>query len=416
LNEIIDEEFRLNSFEAFLWSLIGLLAIFYFTYYCLIIYEFKKPNNVRKQEIFPKVTLIIPTYNEEKTILRKLKNVKDLDYPKKMLEVLVVDSGSLDGTQEIVEDFMYQSPSELNLRMINQQQRMGKASAFNYACQHCHDEILILSDADAIFENNTIAKLVENFADPMVGAVTGRLIILNADQSSVTKLEKNYRNIFEILRVGESKMDSTPVFNGPIVAFRREIIEELDPETIADDTEISLKIRKKGWKAIYEPEAIAYEYTPTTFSSGLRQKVRRGHGIIQSFVRHKDFLFNSKYGKYGFVIFPSEFFMHIISPILILMALILTLVTLSVSPSMIIYFISIVASLLVLSGLMLLVRKIFAKSKNATINPISLLMTFLNHQICLLLSLSLFLLGKENYKWEKIDEIRTLCTRLNSNR
>ena len=401
----------MNFIESLLWYSIGLISIFYFTYFGLNIYESQRPNSVRKKKIFQKVSLVIPTYNEEKAILRKLENVTDLDYPKKMLEVLVVDSGSSDGTQEIVKDFIYQSRGELDLRLMNQQSRMGKASAINYALQHSHGTIVVISDADTIFEKNAVVKLVENFADPNVGAVTGKLVILNAEESSITRLEKNYRSIFEILRMGESNMDSTPVFNGPIMAFRRNLIEELDSKTIADDTEMSLKIRKKGWKAIYVPDAIAYEYTPIKFSSRLKQKVRRGQGIIQSFVRHKDFLFNSKYGRYGFVIFPCEFFMHVVSPTLILMTLILTLISLSVNPNMIIYLVSVVASLLIFLWLILFVRKIVTKSKSATINPISLLRTFLNHQICLLLSLVFFILKETNYEWEKIDDVRARALR-----
>jgi cellulose synthase/poly-beta-1,6-N-acetylglucosamine synthase-like glycosyltransferase len=210
--------------------------------------------------------------------------------------------------------------------------------------------------------------------------------------------------------MGESNMDSTPIFNGPVMAFRKDLIEKLRSETIADDTEISLKIRKKGWRAIYAPDAVAYEYTPVAFYSRLKQKVRRGQGIIQSFVRHKDFLFNSKYARYGLVIFPCEFFMHIVSPILSLMTLILILVTFLVNPVLVFHLVLIASSLLVLSSLVLFVRKLVTKSEGAIMNPFSFLRTFLNHQFCLLISLSFFILRKSNYKWETIDDVRNQCT------
>ena len=404
----------MNFFVLTLLFLLGLISIFYFTYYSLNLYKSKKSSSFRKKVIFPKVSLIIPTYNEEKTIFRKLENLKTLDYPRKMLEILVIDSNSSDKTKEIVNNLIQRYQGELNLRLICQQYRMGKALAINLALQHSTGEICIISDADATFEKNAIIKLVENFADPIVGAVTGKLVILNANQSSVTKLEKNYRSIFEILRLGESNMDSTPVFNGPIMAFRKNLIQELDSETIADDTEMSLKIRKQGSKAIYTPDAIAYEYTPNTYSSRTKQKIRRGQGIIQSFVRNKDVLFNSKYGVYGFIILPCEFFMHVISPILLLIILLLTLVAVSIDFSLFFYFGLAVTSLLVLSGLLLLVQKIFMKSKSEIINPVSFLGTFLNSQFCLLIGLSLFLRGKKNSKWEKIDEVGAQCNMADS--
>jgi cellulose synthase/poly-beta-1,6-N-acetylglucosamine synthase-like glycosyltransferase len=382
--------------ETFLWSLISILLVFYFAYFLLNIYESKKPIKIQKEKIFPVVTLIIPTYNEEKTILRKLENATSLHYPKKKLEVLVVDSGSSDSTRKIIKNFIHKNITNFNIRFIYQKQRMGKASALNFALQQSHSEIIVISDADALLDKNAVAKLVENFADKIVGAVTGKLIIINADQSSITKLEKNYRGIFDILRLGESNLDSTPIFNGPIMAFRKNLIDKLHPETIADDTEMSMEIRKKGKKAIYTPEAIAYEYTPTKFTSRYKQKVRRGQGLVQSFIKHRDFLFNSKYGKYGRVIFPCEFFMHLGSPILLSI----------VSLIMLIYFVLVAVSLLIFSGLALFTQRILTKEKKITINPFSILETFLNQQFCLLVGLSLFLRKKRNYEWEKIEEIR----------
>lgn len=324
-----------------------------------------------------------------------------------MLEVLVVDSNSSDSTQEIVKDLIHHNcGSEFKMRLIYQKLRMGKASAINFALQHSEGEICIISDADTTFEKNSVTKLVENFADPLVGAVSGKLVIINDDQSSISKLEKKYRNILDILRVGESNMDSTPIFNGQLMGFRRNLFQELGEETIADDTEIGIKIRKKGMKALYAPDAIVYEYTPIAFNSRMKQKVRRGQGIIQSFVKNKDILFNSKYGIYGFVIFPCEFFMHLVSPILVLIILFLSLVSLSISPNIILYFGLMAVLLLVLSGLLKVIQKFVLKSRRAIMDPVDVLGTFLNHQVCLLSGLTLFLLGKNNSKWEKIDEVR----------
>jgi len=394
-----------------LWSSLGSLAIFYLSYYCLMVYEAKKPNTVRKQRIFPKVSLVIPTYNEGSVIFRKLENVKNLDYPKEELEVLVVDSGSSDTTCQVVQNFIHQNLGELNLRLITQSQRMGKASALNYAWQHCKGEVVIISDADAIFEETAVEKIVQNFGDPMVGAATGRLFILNADQSTVTRLEKSYRDIYEILRVGESNMGSTPIFNGPIAAFRRELLDELDSNTVADDTELSLMIREKGWKTVYDPEAVTYEYSPNKFESKVKQKTRRGQGIIQSFIRHRKILFDPKYGKYGFIVFPCEFFMHVISPILVMSVIILTLTILALKPLILSTLLLMVVLMLIASALTLLIQRKLLSNRQTTINPIAILATFLNHQVCLIFGLFSLFVRKTNYKWKKIEEVRS-CKRI----
>ena len=394
----------MDIIELLLWSSLGSLATFYFIYYALMIHESRKPNNVQKEKRYPKVSLLIPTYNEEAVISRKLSNVENLDYPKGKLEVIVVDSASTDTTRQLVQSFMEKNPTQFQLFV--QQERLGKASALNYAVQYCKGDVVLMTDADAILEKNALKRIVENFSDPKVGAATGRLFILNADQSSVTKLEKSYRSIYEIIRLGESNMDSTPIFNGPITAFRRELFDELEPDTVTDDIELCIRIREKGFRAVYDPEAIAYEYAPVSFKSRMRQKTRRAQGAIQSIIRHKGMLFNRRYGKYGFVIFPCEFFMHLISPILLLV---------------LIFFLGIVAlrgqaftlllmgAVIILVGAMALfsfVLQTLMPDRNLVINPVDVLVTFISLQASLILGFFALLFGKKNYRWEKIEDVR----------
>jgi len=396
--------------KTILWSSLGLFAFFYLSYYSLMVYEAKKPNNVQKQRIFPKVSLVIPAHNEGKVILRKLENVKNLDYPKEKLEVFVVDDGSTDNTCQVVQNFINQNAVEVQLELLVLPRWLGKASALNYAWQCCNGEIIIISDADTTFEESAVTKIVQNFADSAVGAATGRLSVASDSIESLsTKMEKSYRNIFDVLRIGESRIDSTPIFNGLLSAFRRELLDKLKPDTLADDTELSLTIREKGWKAVYDPQAIAYEYPPDTLKLRVNQKLRRGRGIIQSFIRHRKMLFNPKYGKYGFVIFPSEFFMHVVSPILILLITVLTLTTIALTtPSSIIYFLLIAISLLVAYGLLSLVQRVVMPNKRVTINPIAAIVTFVVHQIYLILSLFSLFIQRISGRWKKTEDIRTL--------
>ena len=395
--------------ETLLWLSMGLLVLFYLSYYGLMVYEGKKPDNVRKRRIFPRVSLVVPTYNEEEVILRKLKNVKSLDYPKEKLEVIVVDSASTDKTRQIVQNFADKNTVKLKLRLITQSKRLGKASALNYARQYCNGEIVIISDVDVTFEERAITKIVQNFADSAVGAVSGRLFIVNSDQSSITQLEESYRRLFRTLRIGESRIDSTPIFNGPIMAFRKGLLDELESDTVTDDIELALKIREKGWRAIYEPEAVAYEFTPAHARSRIKQKSRRGFGIIQSFIRHRRILFNPKYGKYGLIVFPGEFFMHIISPILVAVSIASIIIGLVLRPSFLVPFMLIAVSLFAFFGLSSLIQKLTTNKIIA--NPVPILATFLDQQMCLLLSLFFFFIGRSSYKWEKIEEVRTAVER-----
>lgn len=346
----------------------------------------------------PFVSVIVPAYNEEKTIVRKLRDLLEQGYSS--MEVVVVDDGSNDDTTKMVQSFIDRNSSQFKVQLVVLPRREGKASALNYAWQHCNGEIVVISDADTILGESAIEQIVQNFRNPEVGAVTGRLSMINYEQSSAAKLEKSYRKVFDMVRLGESCMDSTPVFNGALVALRNSLFEPLESDTLADDTEISLRVREKGYKAIFDPRTTVYALTPKSFKLRMKQKIRRAQGIIQSFNRHRKILFNRAYGKYGLIILPCEFFMHMISPILLVLAAMLFLIILPSSITL--TKLVIIFSLgIIISGLLSIALSYVSKNW-PSINPTKIFATFLEHQIFLMLGLFFLLIRKDNVKWKKI--------------
>lgn len=375
---------------------IGLiLFVFYSGYFLLMWMKSKglKPSKSLGVENYaPSVSVVVPTYNEEDTIAYKLRNLMDQDYSN--MEIIVVDSASEDQTVKLVRKFV--EDHGFHLKLITEDDRNGKASALNQAFKHCSCEIIVMTDADAIWAKDTLGKALSNFSDPRVGAVTGRQILLNPDQSLATKVEKSYRNVYEILRVGESAMDSTPIFHGEISCFRRTLVENITKDSMADDSELAVKIRKKGLRSIYDPNAVFYEHAPPTFRSRLLQKLRRGQGLIQMFLRERGILFNQKYKKFGLFIFPAEFFMHVFSPMLVLAFIISFVCTLSIIDKYIV--ISLSFAVAVLTTVLTLTKK----------SIVNLPLSFLNSQFILLLSLIYQMLGKSQHKWTKVAAVRGL--------
>jgi cellulose synthase/poly-beta-1,6-N-acetylglucosamine synthase-like glycosyltransferase len=352
-------------------------------------YEIRGPWSIRKGGVLPRVSLIIPAYNEEKLILRCLLNIKNLDFPKNKLEIIIVDDGSTDNTAELIEEFIRNNVEKLDAQLRRRETREGKASALNYGRQLCKGEILVLTDADTILKEDAVKKITSNFVDPTIGAVTGNLSMLNFDQCYVTRIEKTYRSIFNMLRMGESRLDSTPIFNGPLIAVRKQLLEELKIDTIADDTELALRTRERGYKAVFDPEALAYTTTPRSGKLRIKQKARRGMGIIQALIRHRRMIFNPYYNIYGLVILPAEVFMHIVSPILIALISAAFLLTLIFNFSTVSVFALAIGAI----GLVLLV-----------LSGLDFFVTFLEHQLALFLGL-LYLIGRtENHQWEKIED------------
>ena len=214
--------------------------------------SWKSLHNPSVKVYAPSVSVVVPTYNEEDTIVHKLRNLMEQNYSN--TEIIIVDGASEDKTVELIEKFV--KDNGFDLKLIKEEERRGKASALNDVFKCCSKEIVVITDADATWEKDTLKKAVSNFSDPNVGAVTGRQILLNPNQSLATKVEKTYRNIYEVLRVGEQAIDSTPIFHGEISCFRRSLIENISEDSMADDSELAVKIRKKGFRRYVSIEGL----------------------------------------------------------------------------------------------------------------------------------------------------------------
>ena len=256
-----------------------------------------------------KTTIVIPTYNEESLIEQKLHNTLDLEYPKDRLSIIVVDSGSTDRTREIVTQFP-------TVKLIREKERKGKAQALITAFMHLDatTEIVIISDADSRLEKDILTNAMKYFKNKGVGAICGRQVLLNPKGSKTTKAEKSYRDYYTKLRLLESSIDSNPIMHGEFMAMRRSVMELPSPDSVADDTEMALKIRRKGYKTLYAPDCVFYEASTISLKGRLAQKERRGQGLIQVFWRNKDMFLNPKYGKFGLLVFPFEFSLYVLSP------------------------------------------------------------------------------------------------------
>ena len=280
-----------------------------------MIHASREPFRVARRPLNEEVTVLIPTHNEETAILSKLKMLLNQSYPKDLMKVLIVDSESTDRTRELVRTFQKDNP-DLKIRMIMEHTRRGKPFAVTNAIERCKTDLIIISDADIGLFDESVQRILENFADPQIGAVMGRQSIPNPESSSTTRIEASYRSIYDIIRIGESNLDSTPVFAGEFMAFRGSATKKLNPDSVADDTALALEIRANGKRTVMDPVSFFIETSPSSFRARLEQKKRRGIGIIQALLRRRDMLFRSAYGVFGFVVLPAEIFLHVFSPLL----------------------------------------------------------------------------------------------------
>jgi len=367
----------------------------------LMRYYGKQGVNWKSEKLDAKVSLIIATYNEEATLPAKLGNVLEQDYAKERIELVIIDSGSTDRTPKIIEEFIRQNPN-INVVFIQEKERLGKSHAVNIAYSESSGEIKIISDADALLERSAITKIVSNFSDSSIGAACGRQVLLNTEKNISVSLERSYHDFYEVLRRGESILDSTPIFRGELAAYRADLIEQLPENKSADDSRMANIIRRKGYRAVYDPAAVFYEYAPPNPRARFVQKVRRGQGLIRVFWDFRGCMFKRKKGKYGMLILPMEFFMHCIFPALWLVIFTMFFLALASYALILLCFpFVLLTGLLVLSGTR---RNYRILKKGRVISNLAL--SFFSSQILLFYALILWIFGRSLHKWQKVEDIR----------
>lgn len=378
--------------------LLLLSSIFISTYIGFALYMFLKSNSgreVKKDPNYtPKVSLVICAYNEEKMIVEKIENVLQIDYPRDKLEIIVFDNGSEDRTFEVASSFKERGVRVLKLGGQNR----GKSAGINEALKYVTGEIVKISDADVRYNKGILRKAMPYFADPSVGAVCASPVLSNPEQTAVTKIETSLHSFYHLFRGVESAIDSI-IIGGGGFAFRRKLIEKLDESIGNDDIDLTVKVRKSGHRVLLLKDAYFYEYTPPTFRARWKQKIRRSTMIVQALIKHRGVMFKRKFGIYGGVIYPAEFFIHVLSPYILLTILGLSVCLLflnfwvMISITMCVFVAGIVGGMLMSS---------FFNRKTQSAGPFSfvyMFLAFLEAQLVLLLG-SLSLLWRKPYIWK----------------
>jgi cellulose synthase/poly-beta-1,6-N-acetylglucosamine synthase-like glycosyltransferase len=209
----------------------------------------------------PSVAVIVTAHNEESSIERRLENLRALDYPPELLELVVTSDASTDRTEELAE--------AAGARVLRNP-RGGKVAAQDAAVRATEADVVAFSDANATWAPDALRKLVRNFADPEVAYVCGRLRLEAPDGSNKEGVYWRYELV---TREGESRLGSVTAGNGSIYALRRSDYAEVDPR-FGHDLSLPYLMVQRGRRAVYEPEALAFERPTPTNESEYRRKVR----------------------------------------------------------------------------------------------------------------------------------------------
>jgi cellulose synthase/poly-beta-1,6-N-acetylglucosamine synthase-like glycosyltransferase len=251
-----------------------------------IIFRTKKRKPYAKwNPHYPVVSIILPAYNEEKTIARSIERGLNQRY-KGSMEVIVIDDGSTDRTYDIAKTY---ADKHANVRAIRLEKNQGKSHALNMGFAQAKGEISVFSDTDSVLASEAISRMVSHFKDPEVGMVAGMVVIGN-EKSLLTRLQQiEYLTSQTIIRFCQSSQKNVLICPGACTAVRTDIARKIPvtDRTITEDADFTFSVWKEGWKVCQEPESVSYTEAPANLRSLIAQRKRWLYGSLQTIAIHK---------------------------------------------------------------------------------------------------------------------------------
>jgi peptidoglycan-N-acetylglucosamine deacetylase len=259
----------------------------------------KKPNY--ESRFIPGVSIIVPCYNEEIVIKKTINSLLKSTYPN--IEVLVVDDGSTDGSLRTIKNNFQTNEKVSIYNKVNQ----GKSIALNYGIRKAKYEYVICVDADTIFDVNGVTELMKHFENPEVGGVAGNVQIGNANSNLTKAQQLEYSVSQNFDKESYASVNSVIVVPGPIGAWRKPVLlgaGGLHADTLAEDTDLTLRVLQQGWKIVYEPKALCYTESPETYRALIKQRNRWQFGVLQVLFKNWTMIFNPQYEFVGMFTLP----------------------------------------------------------------------------------------------------------------
>jgi peptidoglycan-N-acetylglucosamine deacetylase len=279
----------------------------------LALIEKLRPDHAVISDPPPDVTVLIPAHNEESVIVQTVASV--LATETKNLQIIVVDDGSTDRTGELLDEHFGGDPRVHIIHQVNR----GKSAALSLAMLQAQTKIVVTIDADTEIEPDAIAKLLRHFSDPRIGAVAGNVKVGNRTRWLTRWQALEYITSQNMEKRAFDLLNCITVVPGALGAWRKEAIEAaggISSDTVAEDADLTVAIRRLGWRVSYDEESIAWTEAPETPGALIRQRFRWTFGTLQSFWKHRDTLLRPKYGTLGWIALPNIFVFQLVLPLI----------------------------------------------------------------------------------------------------
>ncbi len=269
---------------AAFWILFSLIIYCYIGYpFLLFIISLIRKKSVKREEWNPSVSIILSAYNEESVIEKKILNCLQINYPKDKIEILAGSDGSTDNTAKILKGF-----SDKRIRTFDSETRRGKTAMLNRLVKESSSDILIFTDAAELFKPDSVSNLIRNLADKKTGCVSG--CYLEDPEGGTFSGAGLYWRYEVLIRKLESRVNTLLGASGQIYAIRRELYVPQPDDTILDDQCIPQEVLRKGYRIVFEKEAVAYGTSVKSTRKEFLRKRRTLQGNFQALARFGDLL------------------------------------------------------------------------------------------------------------------------------
>jgi cellulose synthase/poly-beta-1,6-N-acetylglucosamine synthase-like glycosyltransferase len=288
-----------------LYMILLFVASYYISFHLVYWFENRdkfrqRPKPIKDKEL-PKISLIVPAYNEEDIIVETIEKLKKINYPKDKLEIIVVDDGSKDRTYEIAKKF------ESEQIKVFTKPNSGKASTLNFGIEKTKNEFVGVMDADTYMEKNALRECMKYFNEEGVAAVVSHILV-SRKTTFWEKMQSIETMVIAFTRKAEEFPNVIRATPGPLAIYRKEVLVKLkgfDEKVLVEDVEIAWNILSRGYKIRMAFDAVVYSFYPSTFKKWWRTRIRWSIGGIQNLMKYFHTLGKKTYGVGGFLV-PME--------------------------------------------------------------------------------------------------------------
>jgi poly-beta-1,6-N-acetyl-D-glucosamine synthase len=333
----------------------------------------------------PSVALLICALNEQNVICRKMENSLRLDYPSGKLRIIVISDGSTDTTPSVVRGFVSRG-----VELIEQPIRRGKIQNLNEIVPTLSEDLVVLSDANVMYDSQVIRHLVHRFDDPSVGCVSGKVILTGTTLPLDGGTGQYYSHEWS-LQENESNFFSMVGADGAMYAFRRHLFSPCPPDTIIEDFVVPISVIRQQKRVVFEPKAIGWEQGTANMTEEFGRKTRIAAGAVQSLIRGNGWPAICNW-RIWFV-FTSHKLLRWISPVTGALVLALSMLT----PG------SAVSRLVLFGFLCLAISAVIRLAATRSNKVLDAPFYFLFGQIAVAIGLMKGIAGKQTVLWSKVN-------------